>query len=118
MPPVFGSARSFTRQGWKDGCCRLGLFLTVALGTVLAQFVLDGLSVGVALLIGAALAPTDAALGLPIFNNEAIPGRIRQSLNVESGLNDGVVTPIVALAITLAVSWLNPHAYPSTPLAV
>ncbi len=48
--------------------------------------------------------PTDAALGLPIFNNPNVPVRIRRALNVESGLNDGIATPFVTLFIALAVA--------------
>jgi NhaP-type Na+/H+ or K+/H+ antiporter len=56
------------------------------------------------LLLAAILAPTDAALGLPIFVNPNVPGRIRRALNVESGLNDGIATPFVTLFIALAVA--------------
>jgi NhaP-type Na+/H+ or K+/H+ antiporter len=82
----------------------IGLLLTIALGGLLAYLLFPDDDLGIVLLIGAALAPTDAALGLPIFTNRNIPVRIRQSLNVESGLNDGIVTPFVTLFIALAVS--------------
>ncbi|HYI16371.1 MAG TPA: cation:proton antiporter [Thermomicrobiales bacterium] len=82
----------------------IGLLLTIALGGLLAFVFFPDDDLGIVLLIGAALAPTDAALGLPIFTNRNIPVRIRQSLNVESGLNDGIVTPFVTLFIALAVS--------------
>ncbi len=52
-----------------------------------------------ALLVGAALAPTDAALGSAVMSDRRVPRRVRQALNVESGLNDGIATPIVILAI-------------------
>jgi NhaP-type Na+/H+ or K+/H+ antiporter len=54
--------------------------------------------------LGAILAPTDAALGLPIFNNPRVPVRIRRALNIESGLNDGIATPFVLLFLAFAVS--------------
>ena len=57
-----------------------------------------------ALFVGAALAPTDAALGLPVVNNPAVPARIRQLITVESGLNDGIATPVVMLAIAGAAA--------------
>ena len=76
----------------------VGLPLTVALGTVAAVVLLD-VNVWAALLIGAALAPTDAALGAPVMSNPRVPPQIRRVLNVESGLNDGIATPIVLLAI-------------------
>src|SRR5918994_862214 len=52
-----------------------------------------------ALLLGAALSPTDAALGASVMSNPRVPARIRRVLNVESGLNDGIATPIVLVAI-------------------
>ena len=57
-----------------------------------------------ACLLGAILAPTDAALGLPIFNNPRVPVRIRRALNIESGLNDGIATPFVLLFLAFAAA--------------
>jgi NhaP-type Na+/H+ or K+/H+ antiporter len=76
----------------------VGLPLTVGLGTGVAIWLL-GFDPWAALLLGAALAPTDAALGAPVMTNPAVPARIRRVLNVESGLNDGIATPIVLVAI-------------------
>ena len=50
------------------------------------------------------MAPTDAALGQPVITNQAVPARIRRLLNVESGLNDGIATPFVFLALALATA--------------
>ena len=76
-------------------CLRLlgiGLPLAIGLGTLLA-FILPGVSdIWLALLVGAALAPTDAALGAGVMVNRAVPARIRRLINVESGLNDGIAT--------------------------
>ena len=58
-----------------------------------------GVSPWYALLVGAALAPTDAALGSAVMSDRRVPRRVRQTLNVESGLNDGIATPVVILAI-------------------
>jgi len=57
-----------------------------------------------ALLVGAALAPTDAALGVPVVTNRLVPSRVRRLITVESGLNDGIATPLVVLAIAGAAS--------------
>ena len=62
-----------------------------------ALWTVPGHPLGLALLIGVILAPTDAALGLPVITNPAVPSRIRRILNVESGLNDGIATPFVLL---------------------
>ena len=51
----------------------------------------------VAFLTAAFLTPTDAALGQAVVTNERVPVRIRQALNAESGLNDGIVLPVVML---------------------
>ena len=56
-----------------------------------------------AALIAAILAPTDAALGIAVVTNPAVPVRIRRALNIESGLNDGIATPFVT--VFLAWSW-------------
>lgn len=82
----------------------VGLLGTIALGTLVAFGLLPGEGLAFAALIGAILAPTDAALGLPIFNNPRVPVRIRRALNVESGLNDGIATPFVTLFVALAVA--------------
>ena len=76
----------------------IGLPLTVGLGTVVAIWVL-GLDPWAALLLAAALAPTDAALGATVMSNPRVPDKVRSALNVESGLNDGIATPIVLVAI-------------------
>jgi NhaP-type Na+/H+ or K+/H+ antiporter len=76
----------------------VGLPLTVALGAAAAMVVL-GLEPWPALLLGAALAPTDAALGASVMSNPRVPDDVRSALNVESGLNDGIATPIVLVAI-------------------
>ena len=83
-------------------CLRLlgiGLPLTIGLGALLALGLFNGMSIWLALLVGAALAPTDAALGAGGMVNPAVPARIRRLLNIESGLNDGIATPVVLVAI-------------------
>ena len=83
-------------------CLRLlgiGLPLTIGLGTLLALALFGGINIWLALLIGAALAPTDAALGAGVMLNRAVPARIRRLINLESGLNDGIATPFVLVAV-------------------
>lgn len=81
--------------------------LVVLMGALIAYILFPIEKLGFALLVGAILAPTDAALGLPIFNNRRVPVRIRRALNVESGLNDGLATPLVTLFIALALEELG-----------
>jgi NhaP-type Na+/H+ or K+/H+ antiporter len=82
----------------------VGLPLTIAAGALLAVWLFDGMGVWLALLVGAALAPTDAALGAAVMTNPAVPERVRRVLNVESGLNDGIATPVVTVAIAGAAA--------------
>ncbi len=82
----------------------VGLPLTILAGWLLAVWLLPGLGLWLALLVAAALAPTDAALGIPVVTNPAVPARIRRLITVESGLNDGIATPVVMLAIAAAAS--------------
>ncbi len=81
----------------------IGLPLTVGLGAGMVALLVDGVSGWEAALIAAILAPTDAALGQEVVTDRAVPARIRQALNVESGLNDGLVVPAVALFLALTV---------------
>jgi NhaP-type Na+/H+ or K+/H+ antiporter len=96
----------------------VGLPLTLVCGAALAYGLFNAEGLALAALLGAILAPTDAALGLPIFTNPRVPVRIRRALNVESGLNDGIATPFVTLFIAYATappseqtsSWLSDAA--------
>ncbi|MDJ0786312.1 MAG: cation:proton antiporter [Myxococcota bacterium] len=80
----------------------IGMPLTIAAGAVTALLLFPGLSAMEALLLAAILAPTDAALGQAVVSNPLVPVRIRQSLNVESGLNDGIALPVVLVLASLA----------------
>lgn len=81
----------------------VALPLTIGLGTVLA-LALAGTNIWLALLVGAALAPTDAALGAGMIASPVVPARIRRLINVESGLNDGIATPFVSVALAGAAT--------------
>ena len=81
----------------------VALPLTIGLGTLLA-LALAHTNIWLALLIGAALAPTDAALGAGMMANPVVPARIRRLVNVESGLNDGIATPFVSVALAGAAT--------------
>ena len=76
--------------------------LTVLLGAVIAGLMFGEFSIWEAALLSAILAPTDAALGQAVVSSPIVPVRIRQALNVESGLNDGIVLPLVMLFAALA----------------
>ena len=81
----------------------IGLPLTMVAGTVIAAVVFAGVELWQAALVGVMLAPTDAALGQAVVANPRVPGVIRNALNVESGLNDGLVLPFVTILITVGL---------------
>lgn len=81
----------------------IGLPLTIGLGTVMTAYLLTDLGWIEAALVATVLAPTDAALGEAVVSNRSVPVRIRQALNIESGLNDGLVVPVFALLLALAI---------------
>src|SRR3712207_3561092 len=91
----------------------IGMPLTIALGTFVAALLLTDLTFWEAAIVGTVLAPTDAALGQAVVNNPRVPVRVRQALNVEAGLNDGLSVPFLALFLTLAVAEeeLQPASY-------
>jgi sodium/hydrogen antiporter len=85
----------------------IGLLLSVVLGGLTAAWLLVGLPWALAGFVGAALAPTDAALSVAVIDDRRIPMRLRRALNVESGLNDGIATPIVTFMLAVAASQLG-----------
>ena len=82
----------------------IGLPLTILLGFVAGVLVFDGLTLLEIAILASILAPTDAALGKAVVTNKKVPSNIRESLNVESGLNDGICVPILFIFLTLATS--------------
>lgn len=87
----------------------IGLPLAIAVGAVASLAVFRGIDLWIALLIAVIVAPTDAALGAPVIEDAHVPLRIRTILNVESGLNDGLATPVFTIVLALAVSHGNRH---------
>ncbi len=81
----------------------VGLPLAIALGTLGAMGVFGSLPWEGALLIGIMLSPTDAALGQAVVTDRSVPVYVRQSLNVESGLNDGLTFPVFEAAVAMAL---------------
>jgi sodium/hydrogen antiporter len=80
----------------------VGLPLTIVAGTLAGLALFPRLDLWTAAALATMLAPTDAALGLPVVTNPRLPSRIRQSLNVESGLNDGLCVPLLIIFLTIA----------------
>jgi len=80
----------------------IGLPLTILLGFGVGVLLFERLSLFEVALLATMLAPTDAALGKGVVTNEAVPNPVRQGLNVESGLNDGICVPILFVFLALA----------------
>ena len=80
----------------------VGLPLTIVLGFGVAALLFQELSLFEMALLATMLAPTDAALGKAVVTNETVPNPVRQGLNVESGLNDGICVPILFVFLALA----------------
>ncbi|MFF7813894.1 cation:proton antiporter [Streptomyces sp. NPDC007945] len=100
--------RDLTRGGFLPRrLLGIGLLLSMAAGWLLAWPLLPGLTVWELALVGVILAPTDAALGKSAIADRRVPSLVRQGLNVESGLNDGMVLPffLVFLAAVPGTSY-------------
>lgn len=80
----------------------IGLPLSIALGTLVAYLLSPQSGVAMALLTAAVLTPTDAALGQTVVSSKDVPEHLRETINVESGLNDGLVLPFILLGAILA----------------
>ena len=102
--------RSLRAQlAWPERLLLAGLPLAMLVGAGVGLLVFPGIGFATAALLSIMLASTDAALGQRVVTDPAVPSRVRQALNVESGLNDGLAVPffLVAVDITLAESRSN-----------
>lgn len=105
---LFTDAMAVNRGSWRSEVglptrlLGIGLPLTIAAGWGLAAVLFGKLDIWEAALVGTILAPTDAALGLAVVSNPRVPELIRQALNVESGLNDGIALPFLTVFLAFA----------------
>ncbi|MEC4725600.1 sodium:proton antiporter [Shewanella sp. D64] len=97
------------KQSWKIPARLLfiGLPITIVAGTFVATLIFPDEPVTYLLLLALLLTPTDAALGKAVVTDPKVPERIRLSINVESGLNDGIVFPIVLTVVAMILSGLT-----------
>ena len=96
----------------------VGMPLTIALGTAVAFGLNPGTSFAMALLTAAVLTPTDAALVQAVVTNPDVPEHLGRTINVESGLNDGLALPFVLLGATLASMMVGHEPVSGTNLAL
>jgi NhaP-type Na+/H+ or K+/H+ antiporter len=87
--------------GFPERLLLVGLPMTIVLGFLVAAVVFPGLEILEMALLAVMLAPTDAALGKPVVTNPTVRAAMREALNLESGLNDGICVPIVVLLLGL-----------------
>jgi NhaP-type Na+/H+ or K+/H+ antiporter len=80
----------------------IGVPLTIAIGTATVLWLNPAATFAVALLAAAVLTPTDAAIAQSVVTSPEVPDRLGQTINVESGLNDGLVLPFVLTGAMLA----------------
>ncbi|WP_028774949.1 cation:proton antiporter [Shewanella waksmanii] len=100
---------SLLRRSWHIPARLLfiGLPITVVLGTFVAGYFFPELPHTSLLLLALLLTPTDAALGKAVVSDPKVPKHIRSSINVESGLNDGIIFPILLTVVALIMSGLS-----------
>jgi NhaP-type Na+/H+ or K+/H+ antiporter len=99
-----GADLGVLRETWRlpTRLLLFGLPLTILLGFGVGVLVFNDLSIFEVALLATMLAPTDAALGKGVITNPVVPNSVRQGLNVESGLNDGICVPILFVFLALA----------------
>ncbi len=95
-------------RGLPERLLGIGLPLTIVAGSLAALALFPSLSLGGAVILGVILAPTDAGLGSAVVTDPRLPQRIRQSLNVESGLNDGICVPVLLVVLAAAEGPAHP----------
>jgi len=88
----------------------IGLPLTMVFGLIVAVFLFNEQDTILLALMAFILSPTDAALGLAVVKSEYVPLKIRQSINVESGLNDGIALPPILICLAFLNSEISAHS--------
>ena len=100
--------RSLRRdRGWPTRLLLIGLPLTMVAGLGAGLLVFPGIPVASAFLLATMLCSTDAALGQRVVDDPAVPERVRQALDVESGLNDGLAVPFFLVAMDISMATLT-----------
>jgi NhaP-type Na+/H+ or K+/H+ antiporter len=105
---LFTDASAVSSSDWRQEAAipgrllAVGLPLTIGAGWALAGLLFSDLNAWEAAILGTMLAPTDAALGKAVVSNPRVPQRVRQALNVESGLNDGIALPVFVVFLEAA----------------
>lgn len=93
------------RQYWSPAARALvfAMPVTLVLLAIAAKLLFRELSWIEAFLLGAVLSPTDPVVTSAVVTSERVPRRVRHTLNLESGLNDGLALPFVLFFLAAAV---------------
>ena len=94
---------------WPSRLLCIGLPLTIAAGLGVGVLVFPGMALASAFVLSTMICSTDAALGQRVVSDPSVPARVRQALNVESGLNDGLAVPFFLVAVDLSLAQLSGH---------
>ena len=92
--------------GWPSRLLLIGLPLTILAGLGAGLLVFPGMAVASAFVLSTMVCSTDAALGQRVVSDKSVPARVRQALDVESGLNDGLAVPFFLVAVDLSLARL------------
>ena len=93
--------------GWPGRLLLIGLPLTIAAGLGAGVLIFPGLALASVFVLATMVCSTDAALGQRVVSDTSVPARVRQALDVESGLNDGLAVPFFLVAVDLALAQLS-----------
>ena len=96
--------RELLQERWRDPALALAVAMpvTLLLIALAGKLLFAELTWAEALLLGAVLAPTDPVVTSSVVSSPRVPAAVRHSLNLESGLNDGLALPFVLVFIVLA----------------
>ena len=94
---------------WPSRLLCIGLPLTIAAGLGVGVLVFPTMALASAFVLSTMICSTDAALGQRVVSDPSVPARVRQALNVESGLNDGLAVPFFLVAVDLSLAQLSGH---------
>jgi sodium/hydrogen antiporter len=92
---------------WPSRLLVIGLPLTILTGLGAGLLVFPGIALASAFVLSTMVCSTDAALGQRVVSDKSVPGRVRQALDVESGLNDGLAVPFFLVAVDLSLARLS-----------
>ncbi|MFD4583974.1 cation:proton antiporter [Streptomyces sp. NPDC058434] len=87
-----------------------GLPLTLGAALLTGLLLFPGQSGWLLAVLATVVVPLDLAPTASVVRDQRIPARLREVLNVEGGLNDGIVSPVFLLCIAVAVESHDVHA--------